>query len=453
MELYGEYGQFNGAVLVSEHGKVIYEKAFGLADMEWNTANQPDTKFRLGSVTKQFTSMLILQLVRQGRIRLNGKITDYLPNYPQKPGDRITIHQLLTHTSGVPDYTELPNFIRDMSRNPQNPEAIIRSFADSALLFEPGTRFSYSNSGYFLLGAIIEKVTGKAYAQVLQENIFGPLGMKNTGYDRHAPVIAKRARGYYKKFGSYENAEYVDMSVPFSSGALYSTVGDLYRWDRALYTEQLLPKETRDLLFNQYVPAFEGGYGYGWIIGMTPLGKTGNNVQTVRHDGFINGFSASILRVPSDQHLVILLNNAGSVPLGEITVAILGILYGKPYDFPKASIPDAVIAVVLTHGITAGLNRYRDLKEKHSDTYALNERQMNEGGYELLRRGMMKEAIEAFKLNIQDFPNSSNVYDSLGEAYMVNGDTELAIANYRKSVEMNPKNTNAVEQLRKLQAR
>ncbi len=453
MKLYSEYGQFNGTALVADHGKIIYEKGFGLADMEWNIANQPDTKFRLGSVTKQFTSMLILQLVEQGKIKLNGNITEYLPDYPKKTGNKITIHHLLTHTSGIPGYTEFPNFSRDVIRNPSNLQSIIKLFADSALLFEPGTRFSYSNSGYFLLGAIIEKVTGKPYEQLLQENIFGPLGMNNSGYDHQTSVITNRARGYEKRFSTYVNAGYLDMSVPFSAGALYSTVHDLYLWDQALYTEQLLHKETRGLLFKKYIPAFEGGYGYGWIIGTTPVGNSSERVQIVRHDGFINGFSASILRIPSDKHLIVILNNTGSAPLGEITRAIIGILYAKPYELPKGSIPDSVIFTMMQHGIAAGLTRYKELKEKYSATYALDEREMNAGGYMLLQSGKVKEAIEIFKLNVQDFPESANVYDSLGEAYMANGDTEFAIINYRKSIELNPNNTNGLEQLRKLQSR
>ena len=267
MKLYYEYGQFNGTVLVAEHGKVVYRKGFGLADMEWDIPNQPDTRFRLGSITKQFTSMIILQLVQRGKLKLDGKITDYLPDYPKKTGDRITIHQLLTHTSGIPGYTEFPSFFRDISRNPSSPAEFVRVFADSALLFEPGARFSYSNSGYFLLGVMIEKVTGKPYEQVLQENILSPVKMNSTGYDHHATILKKRASGYEKDGAGYVNAEYLDMSLPYSAGALYSTVEDLYLWDRALYTDRLLPEKAKELLFTPYIPAFGGGYGYGWDIG------------------------------------------------------------------------------------------------------------------------------------------------------------------------------------------
>ena len=190
VNLYHSYGQFNGTVLVAEGGKVLYKKGLGLAHMEWKIPNQPDTKFRIGSLTKQFTAMLILQLVEQGKLKLDGKITDYLPDYPRKSGDKITVHHLLNHTSGIPSYTGFPGFVANQSRDPYRPDEFVKKFfADKDLEFEPGARFSYNNSAYFLLGAIIEKVAGQPYEKVLQQNILGPLNMKITGYDHHRTIL------------------------------------------------------------------------------------------------------------------------------------------------------------------------------------------------------------------------------------------------------------------------
>src|SRR3984893_19516327 len=202
--LYHNYGQFNGAALVAENGKVIYKKGVGLANMEWNIPNEPDTKFRLGSITKQFTATLILQLVEQGKIKLDGNVSDYLPDYRKDTGAKMTIHHLLSHTSGVPNYTAAPGFEENVSRNPFKVDDFVKKYASGDLEFEPGAKFNYSNSGYFLLGAIIEKVAGKPYAQVLQEKITDPLGMKNTGYDHYSPIISKRATGYTKTPRGYE---------------------------------------------------------------------------------------------------------------------------------------------------------------------------------------------------------------------------------------------------------
>ncbi len=222
-----KYRLFNGSVLVSENGKVIYKKGLGMANMEWNIPNAPDTRFRLGSITKQFTAALVLQLVEQGKIKLDGKITDYLPDYRKDVGEKVTIHQLLNHTSGIPSYTGLAKFIEEASRNSYSVDDFVKKYASNDLEFEPGSKFAYNNSGYFLLGAIIEKVTGKTYEQVLKERILDPLGMKNTGYDLSGPVIAKRAAGYVKTPVGYRNAPYLDMSIPYAAGSLYSTVEDL----------------------------------------------------------------------------------------------------------------------------------------------------------------------------------------------------------------------------------
>jgi CubicO group peptidase (beta-lactamase class C family) len=184
IKVYNDYGQFNGSVLVAESGKVIFKKGYGLANREWNIPNNPDTKFRLGSVTKQFTSMLILQLVELEKIDLQGKLSDYLPYYRKDTGDLVTIHHLLTHSSGIPSYTSIPNFFEDISRDPYPVEEFVKKYCSGDLQFEPGSRYVYNNSGYFLLGAIIEEITGKTYDEVLKEKIFLPLGMENSGYDQ-----------------------------------------------------------------------------------------------------------------------------------------------------------------------------------------------------------------------------------------------------------------------------
>jgi CubicO group peptidase (beta-lactamase class C family) len=452
MKQYNDYGQFNGSVLVAQQGKVVFKKGFGMADFEWKIPNTPDTKFRLGSITKQFTSMLILQLVQEGKLKLDGKITDYLPDYPKKTGEKITIHHLLTHTSGIPGYTEFPGFFRNISRDPYTPAEFVKLFADSALLFEPGVRWSYSNSAYFLLGVIIEKITGKPYEQVLQERIFEPLGMKGSGYDHHETILAKRAAGYERGPNGFVNASYLDMSIPYSAGSLYSTVEDLFLWDQALHTDKILSKRFKALLFKSYATAFGVmSYGYGWMMGNLPVGRSSDSVSVIQHGGGINGFNTLLCRLPGDRGLVVLLNNTGGTRLGEMNRAILGILYDKPYDQAKKSLAEALADAIAKNGLNPALERYRDLRK--SNEYAVRENEMNIAGYQMLRMGKVKEAIEVFKLNVEEFPQSSNVYDSLGEAYMTDGNTELAIKNYEKSVELDSTNVNGIEVLKKLKGK
>src|SRR4030095_4394186 len=282
-----KYRQFNGSALVAENGNVVYKGAFGLANMEWNIPNAPDTKFRLGSITKQFTATLTMQLVEQGKIKLDAKISDYLPDYRKDIGQKVTIHQLLTHTSGIPSYTSQPGFFENVSRNPFKVDDFVKKYASGDLEFEPGAKFNYSNSGYFILGAIIEKVTGKPYEKVLQEKILDPLGMKNTGYDHHGTILSKRATGYGKTPNGYETAAYLDMSIPYAAGSLYSTVEDLFLWDQSLYGEKVLSAASKDLMLK---PNLED-YGYGLVIRKASLGPNKFEVPVIQHNGGINGFN------------------------------------------------------------------------------------------------------------------------------------------------------------------
>jgi CubicO group peptidase (beta-lactamase class C family) len=442
-----KYRLFNGSVLVAENGKVIYKKGFGQANMEWNIPNTTETKFRLGSITKQFTATIILQLVEQGKIKLDGKLSDYLPDYRKDVGEKVTIHQLLNHTSGIPSYTGLPGFFNDVSRNPYSVADFVKKYASNDLEFEPGSKFSYNNSGYFLLGAIIEKVTGKPYEQVLKERIFDPLGMKNTGYDHYATILDKRAAGYVKTPNGYMNAPYLDMSLPYAAGSLYSTVEDLYLWDQALYSDRLLTAQSKELMYKPNL----SNYAYGWIIANAKAGS--ETVPTIGHGGGINGFNTLIMRYPAQKNLIVLLDNTSQgASLDKLSKSLMGILYGQPYDLPKMSVAETLLKTAEEKGIDATIAQYRDLKAHQANVYDFGEPELNQLGYRLLQGKKVKEAIEIFKLNVEAYPTSFNTYDSLGEAYMASGNKDLAIQNYKKSVELNPENTNAVAILKRLEA-
>ncbi|MBO0938542.1 serine hydrolase [Fibrella sp. HMF5335] len=442
---YVDNKQFNGTVLVAEKGQVIVKKGYGMANMEWNIANTPDTKFRLGSITKQFTAMLIMQLVEQGKLKLNEPITTYLPNYPKATGSKITLHHLLTHTSGLPNYTNFPTFFETVSREPFTPTEFLKKFQDMPLEFEPGSKFSYSNSGYFLLGVVVEKVTGKSYAQVLQEGILSPLQMRDTGYDLFAPIMPKRAAGYEKAGGGYVNAPYLDMSIPYAAGSLYSTVEDLYKWDQALYTDKLLSAVGKATMFTP----FKDEYAYGWGVGNTKVGERKDSLLLISHGGGINGFNTLITRAPRDKQLIVLLNNTGGAPLNNMRQNILRILYDQPIEAPKKLIADLLRQSISTDPVATVRQKFAEWKANKS-TYDLNEGAINALGYELLQNKKLPEAIIVFDLNAEAFPASFNVYDSRGEAYMAAGDKAQAIRDYKKSVELNPRNTGGIEKLREL---
>jgi CubicO group peptidase (beta-lactamase class C family) len=450
LKQYYDYGQFNGSVLVAEKGKIVYEKGFGMANMEWAIPNQPDTKFRIGSVTKQFTATLVLQLVEEGKIKLDGKLSDYLPDYRKDTGGKVTIHQLLNHTSGIPSYTSRPGFFAEVSRDPYSVTDFVTKFASGELEFEPGSKYSYNNSGYFLLGAIIEKVTGKSYEAVLKERILDPLGMTNTGYDRHAPILQKRASGYEKTPAGYVNAAYLDMSLPYAAGSIYSTVEDLYKWEQSLYEDKIISAESKKLMFTPGL----GNYGYGFIIADRPIGKTEQKTKVVQHGGGINGFNSLLTRLVDKQQTIILLDNVGLGRYqGNITSSIISILNGQPIEPPKKSIAETLYKIAVEKNVASAVAEYRKLKAENSPTYDFSENELNTLGYQLLGMKRTKDAIEIFKLNVEMFPTSSNPYDSLGETYLADDQKDLALVNYKKAAELNPKNANALLIVKRLEGK
>jgi CubicO group peptidase (beta-lactamase class C family) len=448
VEAYRQIGQFNGSVLVAENGAVLLKKGYGLAQMEWGIPNTADTRFRLGSITKQFTATLVLRQVEQGRIRLDGKLSDYLPDYRSDTGQKVTIHHLLTHTSGIPSYTDSPTFFPEVSRDPYPVDEFVKRFCSGDLEFEPGSKFHYDNSGYFLLGALLEKVSGRTYEQLLREEILDPLGMKDTGYDRGETILPHRAAGYERDLAGYRNAAYLDMSLPYAAGALYSTVEDLYRWDQALYGTAVLSEASKERMFTPFLE----GYAYGWNVRTIPEGEPEAGRKEIGHGGGINGFNTLIRRVPDDHGLIVLLNNTGATALGAIARGIRDVLAGREPAPPKQGIAEAIAPVLFEQGAAAAVARYHALKTTRAADFGFEEFRLNTMGYQLLGRDRASDAIAIFKLNVEEFPRSGNVHDSLGEAYLKAGQKDLAIASYRRSLELNPSNQNARDVLKKLEA-
>ncbi|MFC2158315.1 serine hydrolase domain-containing protein [Acidobacteriota bacterium] len=313
---------FMGSILLARDGRILVSKGYGMANLEHDVPNTPQTKFRLGSITKQFTSMSIMQLQKKGLLNVNDTFDKYIPDF--KSGDLFTIHHLLTHTSGVISFTGFPDYRKTMIL-PLTLEEIIAKFKGRPLEFESGSQFKYSNSGYILLGYIIEKVSGLSYADYIKENIFDPLGMGDTGYDSHRMVLKNRATGYISSKERYINSDYIDMKIPHAAGALYSTVEDLYKWDRALYTDKLIDTTSLEKMFTP----FKNGYGYGWGIG------TIIDHKRIAHNGGINGFVTHIGRFPEDDACIIILSNQANAKMRDIVKDVTAILFDEPYSIPE----------------------------------------------------------------------------------------------------------------------
>lgn len=319
---------FQGSVLVEKDGKIVLAKGYGMADYENSIPNTPSTRFAIASMTKQFTSMAIMQLYEKRKLKLDDKISKYFPDFPR--GDEITIHHLLTHTSGITNYTNLPEY---WSVDPENVDvnAVINLFKDKPLEFNPGEAWNYSNSGYLLLGVIVEKITGKSLERYLQKNIFSPLKMKNTG------VIYKNDKKMIDTVGyiGYLDIEPIDDTLTaktvFGAGYLYSTIEDMYIWDRALYTCKLVSKKTMDIIFTPHVDTkLIGNYGYGWVINGEGTDKE------IFHDGALLGFSSIISRYVERNTGIIILSNKNHTgsSVFKIKDDINSILLGKEVELP-----------------------------------------------------------------------------------------------------------------------
>ncbi|VAX24102.1 Beta-lactamase class C-like and penicillin binding proteins (PBPs) superfamily [hydrothermal vent metagenome] len=443
---YHEYGLFNGSALVVKNGNVIFKKGYGYANFEWKVPNTPDAKFRIGSITKQFTATLIMQLVEKGKIKLDGKITDYLPDYRKDTGDKVTIHQLLNHTSGIESYTDMPNVWSDSLRNHYTKEYFIKHFQSGDLQFEPGTEFHYNNTGYYLLAAIIEELTGKPFGEYLKEKILIPVGMKNSGVEDNEIVIEKEASGYMKDGDQLMRDKYLYMPNAMGAGNMYSTVEDMVKWDKALYGNKILSEKSKEKMFTPYL----SNYGYGWVITSRKFEETGDSVKVIWHNGGINGFTTLFARLVDDNSMIALFNNTGNSPRTAMAEQIENILYGFDYEYPKRPIGNYLLTVIEDEGIESAIETYNQAKEENEELFDFSEGELNILGYTLLGKEQIDDAIKIFELNVSAYPNSANVYDSMGEAFMKKGENEKAIKNYKKSLELNPGNKNAIAMLKKL---
>jgi CubicO group peptidase (beta-lactamase class C family) len=311
---------FSGTVLVMKQNKVLLKKAYGLADREWNIPNTTDTKFRIGSITKQFTAACILQLIEQGKLNLDDKLSKFIPDFPK--GDSVTLHMLLNHTSGIASYTSQPDF-QKVNTLSWTRDSIIAYFKNRPYDFSPGTKFLYNNSGYFLLGYIIEKVSGQSYEDYLQQHILSRLGMMNSGVDKVDTILPMRARGYAKSKNKYVNADYISLDWPFSAGRLFSTVDDMYKWDRALYGTSIISAASKQKMFTP------GKSNYGYGIGIDSLQ---GHLRTW-HNGGIPGFVSNISRYINDDVCIIVLSN-DSYNADMVADGLASIVFDLPVEFP-----------------------------------------------------------------------------------------------------------------------
>lgn len=332
----GKLGPFSGSILIAKDGRVLLSKGYGMANLEHDVPNTPLTKFPIASVTKPFTATAIMLLQERGKLNVQDTVCKYLSPCPET-WQKVTIHHLLTHTSGIPNNTAFDGDDETKS-SPSTAASPIERFKVKTLEFQSGERYEYSNSGYVLLGYIIERASGKSYEDFLRENIFEPLKMMNTGYDHPRLVLKHRAQGYIWEFNKFINAASIDMGNHYASGGLYSTVEDLFLFDQALYTDKLLTKKSLDTMFTP----FKDRYGYGWQLDHQ------FNHSAISHSGKVDGFTGNIARFPDGRTSVIFLSNIENARMSEITQYLAAIALGEKYNLLELASPIQQIQIETT---------------------------------------------------------------------------------------------------------
>jgi CubicO group peptidase (beta-lactamase class C family) len=335
LKAYAALGQFSGSALIARGGEVILAAGYGLADREYHVANTSSTRFRIGSMTKPFTALAIMQLEERGKLALENAIGDFVPGLSF--GAEVTLAHLLSNTSGIADYITAPGY-RDVMGSKLSIDAVIGRFSTLPLAFRPGGQFSYSNSNWVLLSAVIEQVSGLSYDEYIRQHIFAPAGMVNSGADWPVEPAAPFAVGYQHEGETLTRSAYVHSATMLGAGALYSTAEDLLRFDRALYTDQVVRQAT----LQRMVVPITALYGYGW--GVREFAAR----RVIGHDGGLDGYLSALLRYVDEDVTIILLSNLFDAPINQIYEGLSAIVFGLPYEQPSqrrfVSVDPAVFA-------------------------------------------------------------------------------------------------------------
>jgi CubicO group peptidase (beta-lactamase class C family) len=468
--------QFMGTVLVAEKGKVVFAKGYGLADVYRNIPNTPETKFMIGSITKQFTAMLVTQLVEKGRIKLENTISDFIPEFPADIGKVITVEMLLNHASGL----RLPEGIEKYyyaSKKDEFLKEFIKQQSEEGLRFDPGKGYAYSNAGYYFLGLIIENVTGKTYEEVLRAQILDPLGMADTGCAKKGQALDKEAISYQKLPDRYitwnEDLHSYDPGiVQFSAGFMYSTVGDLFKFSMAISSSTLLSRQYTEMYLkmrnlkseppiSNISPALAkelfGTCGNGFAGEISVVEGPGSKERRTFfwHDGTCKLFKSHHYHFSDKDRVVIILSNCSFRGEGdEMVLKIHQLLNGKPYDHIriKYSLAQYVEEDIAMHaGIPAAIDEYLRLRDDTEHFVVPDQDYVIQTGRMVAERGDLDNAILIFQAAISHFPRNWQAYDALGDAYIMKKDTASAVQSFKKSLELNPQNTHAIEVLKELE--
>lgn len=413
MTQYHGLGQFNGAVLVSDGGTVLLRKGYGFADFERQIANSPDTGFLVGSITKALTACAVARLVDNDTLELDATVSDYLDWYRSDTGKVLTVKHLLTHTDGLPNYTRNPEYWRPYENGAAyGTRVYIEKYASGDPEFDPGTRYEYGNSGYSVIGAIIEAATGKPYADVVAETILSPFGMSSTGTMPDDRPAENRARGYRVSFDGYRLAE--PIGKPFFAAAdAYSTVDDIARLLHAFNDGELVSPGMRDILLQERDGVTEGRFAYGWNVGTFTLGGGIGGQRYISTNGEVDGFNAAAIRFPDTDKTVILLNNTGEVELFAIASNILRVLHGLPATEPAPGVRDEFYRLLQTESLDSAIAYYRAQRDRNPDDYIYRRWPLRILAGQFREAGRLSEAKRVLQLNLETHPDDAQTMSEL----------------------------------------
>jgi CubicO group peptidase (beta-lactamase class C family) len=382
IQYYVASNSFAGAILVAQDGKILLDKGYGDADLEWRVPNSPATKFQIASITKQFTAASILLLAERGKLNVNDPVKKYMPDAPPA-WDKVTIYRVLTHASGIPEkYDGITSWSQSVA-----PDKLIASFRDKPLDFEPGTSGKYSNAGYYLLGYLIEKISGQSYGDFVEENIFKPLGMNDSGYDSNSKIIPRRASGYHFGSAGPEHSQFYNMTLRFSAGGLYSTTEDLLRWEQGLFGYKLLSAES--------VKTMTTPFKFNYACGLMVAKFDGH--LAFEHSGEMDGFTSDLIYYPDDKLTVVVFNNLSGESQA-ISMKLAAVVHGEKVILPSERKEVAVSPSVLGryvgtyYDITPGYNLVITVEDGH----LLSQAMAGNGGYKEPKHALMAESDTAF---------------------------------------------------------
>ena len=434
--------RFNGVVLIAKNDHILFEKGYGYANREWKVPCSKNMKFDIGSTSKQFTTVMIFQLIEEGKINLDDKLTVHLPDYRNDTGAKITIDNLLKQTSGIPCYirdwtyteAEFENEIPGPLRHHFKSQYLISRYMSGDLLFEPESAYHYSNSNHYLLGKIIENVTGKSFEQNLTERIIQPFNLLNTGLGNNEKIIPNMSSGYVNIPTDDAKAPYFYYPNFYGTGGMYSTVEDLYLWNRALETNQLLPESYHEILFTPY---WEEGEVHSYLFNYytTHISDDTNPVSYTSFSGAFDGFVTDVFRFPRTGHIIVIHDNSAHNNQWEIVPGIYRIINDQPVISPLKKASKYISNISLNNGLEAALEEYKNILFIKPNEYDFStlEYDINyyANKYQKLQRLICAETL--FQLNTELFPYSSDAWNGYGMLLSIENKDSLSNLAYAKA--------------------